>query len=64
MIGWGAFILLKDGRTGPETAKQAEIRLASLQKILHIGRFGGHKPLVKGGKDAMVVSAQISAGYG
>jgi hypothetical protein len=41
MMGGVAFILLKDGRTGPETAKQAEIRLASLQKILHIGRFGG-----------------------
>jgi hypothetical protein len=32
----GAFILLKAGRIGPETAKQAEIRLANLLKILPI----------------------------
>jgi hypothetical protein len=41
MMGGVAFILLKDGRTGAETAKQAEIRLASFQKILHIARFEG-----------------------
>jgi hypothetical protein len=51
MMGGVAFILLKNGRTGPETAKQAEIRLASLRKILHIARFGGQRPLVKDGKD-------------
>jgi hypothetical protein len=51
MMGGVAFILLKAGQPGPETAKQAEIRLASLLKILHIGRFGGQTPLVKGGKD-------------
>jgi hypothetical protein len=32
----GAFILLKAGRSGPETGKQAEIRLANLLKILRI----------------------------
>jgi hypothetical protein len=32
----GAFILLKAGRSGPETAKQAEIRLANLLIILLI----------------------------
>jgi hypothetical protein len=39
----GAFILLKSGQNGPETAKQAEIRLANLQKILGIGASGGLK---------------------
>jgi hypothetical protein len=34
MMGGGAFILLKVGRPGPKTAKQAEIRLAILPKIL------------------------------
>jgi len=36
MMGGGAFILLKAGRLWPESAKQAEIRLAILLKILHI----------------------------
>jgi hypothetical protein len=52
MMGGAAFILLKDGGTGPETAKQAKIRLARLRKILHIARFAGHRPLVEGGRDA------------
>jgi hypothetical protein len=34
MMGGGAFILLKAGGRGPETAKQAEIRLAVLRRIL------------------------------
>jgi hypothetical protein len=34
MMGDGAFILLKVGSEGPETAKQAEIRVAVLLKIL------------------------------
>jgi hypothetical protein len=34
MMGGAAFILLKVGRSGPESAKQAEIRLAILPKIL------------------------------
>jgi hypothetical protein len=38
MMGGGAFILLKTGRSGPKTAKQVEIRLAVLLKILSIGR--------------------------
>ena len=33
-MGGGAFILLKAGRSGPETAKQAENGLAGLRKIL------------------------------
>jgi hypothetical protein len=36
MMGGGAFILLKVGHPWPETAKQAEIRLANLLKILRI----------------------------
>jgi hypothetical protein len=43
MMGGVAFILLKVGQPGPETAKQAEIRLASLLKILHIGRLGAKR---------------------
>jgi hypothetical protein len=35
MMGGGAFILLKAGHPWPESAKQAEIRLANLLKILH-----------------------------
>jgi len=34
MMGGGTFILLKAGCSGPESAKQAEIRLAILLKIL------------------------------
>jgi hypothetical protein len=34
MMRGGAFILLKVGRGGPKTAKQVEIRLAILPKIL------------------------------
>jgi hypothetical protein len=37
-MGGGAFILLKSGRAGPESAKQVEIRLANLLKILAIAR--------------------------
>jgi hypothetical protein len=39
MMGNGAFILLKVGRRRPESAKQAEICLATLPKILQIGRL-------------------------
>jgi len=35
-MGGAAFDLLKTGRSGPESAKQAEIRLADLLKILRI----------------------------
>jgi len=47
MMGGVAFILLKAGQPGPESAKQAEISLASLLKILHIARFGDQRPLAK-----------------
>jgi len=36
MMGGGNFIPLKGGRSGRESTKQAEIRLAILLKILHI----------------------------
>jgi hypothetical protein len=40
MMGGGAFILLKSGHLWPETAKQTEIRLAILLKMLHTAHFG------------------------
>jgi hypothetical protein len=49
MMGGAAFILLKTGRRGPETAEQPEIRLAILLKIVQITGFFGPKPLAKGG---------------
>ena len=65
-MGGGAFTLLKVGRPGPESAKQAEIRLAILPKILHIARF--RKAKIRSRKAEMhmlmVVWAGISAGYG
>jgi hypothetical protein len=39
MMAGVAFILLKAGRRRPESAKQAEIRLAILLKILPIAEF-------------------------
>jgi hypothetical protein len=44
MMGGGAFILLKVGRIGPESAEHAEIRLANLLKILRISGSGGRRP--------------------
>jgi hypothetical protein len=41
MMGRAAFILLKAGLSGPETAKQAEICLSGLLKILAIGLRDG-----------------------
>jgi hypothetical protein len=40
----GGFIPLKGGRAGPESVKQAEIRLANLLKILPIAGFGDQSP--------------------
>jgi hypothetical protein len=48
MMGGGAFILLKTGCIWPESAKQTEIRLANLPKILSIVRFWETKPPVWG----------------
>jgi hypothetical protein len=36
MMGGRAFILLKTGRSGQESSKQPEIRLAYLRKVLRI----------------------------
>jgi hypothetical protein len=44
MMGGRAFILLKVGPSGPKSAKQAEIRLAYLLKILRISCFGAKAP--------------------
>ena len=43
-MGRGAFILLKVGGPGPESTKQAEIRLAILLKILPIDDSEGRSP--------------------
>jgi hypothetical protein len=40
-MGGGAFKLLKTGAIGTESAKQVEIRLANLRKILSIYPFQG-----------------------
>jgi hypothetical protein len=49
MIGAAAFILLKAGVLGPESAKQPEIRLAGLPTILCIGRRESKNPLAERG---------------
>jgi hypothetical protein len=51
MMGGRAFILLKAGRRAAESVKQAEIRLASLLKILHTTRSGGRRSLARCDKD-------------
>jgi hypothetical protein len=48
MMGEAAFILLKAGGDGPESVKQAEVRLAILQKTLGFPEFRGPKPARKG----------------
>jgi len=55
MMGGGAFILLKVSHCWPETAKQAEIRLANLLKILWIAGFGGENTSQGRKRHAMVV---------
>ena len=63
-MGGGTFILLKAGRPWPESAKQAEIRLAILLKMLQMAHFGT-AALANGRKGhPMVVLTAISAGYG
>jgi hypothetical protein len=44
MVGGGTFILLNAGCPRPESAKQTEIRLASLLKMLQIAHFGTEQP--------------------
>jgi hypothetical protein len=65
MMEGAAFILLKAGRSGSESAKQAETRLADLLKILHIACFEDQKSARRRRKGpVMVVWQRISARYG
>jgi hypothetical protein len=55
MMGGAAFTLLKTGRAGAKSAKQVEIRLAILPKIL---RIAGPRPknlLAGGGKGRTII---------
>jgi hypothetical protein len=64
MMGGGCLILLKAGRPGPESAQQAEIRLADLLKILRISRRAPKPARRRRNPQAMVVRLRISARYG
>jgi hypothetical protein len=64
MMGGGRFILLKAGRGGPESAQQAEIRLADLLKILRISRRAAKAARIRRNPHALVVRLRISARYG
>ena len=65
MMGGGAFVLLKAGRGGPKTAKQVEIRLAILLKILRIeGLQATEGPRQGPQRPAGLILMTISAGYG
>jgi len=64
MMGGGCFILLKAACSGPESAKQAEIRLADLLKILHIAGSGRESARRRRAAHAMVVWPRISPRYG
>jgi len=64
MMGGEAFILLKAGRSRPESEKQTEIRLAFLLKIVQIARPGGGIGLQGRLRTVTVVFSVISAGYG
>jgi hypothetical protein len=63
MVG-AAFILLKVGRFRPESAKQAEIRLARLLTILRIAHFGREGGSAAPDGHVMGVFKTNSAGYG
>jgi hypothetical protein len=63
MMGGGTFILLKVGHFGPKSAKQTEIRLAGLPKILKIA-FSRRKSASRTEGRVGCVLAPISAGYG
>jgi hypothetical protein len=58
-MGGGSFLSLKKGSAGPESAKQAEMGIAILPKILSIGRLGDGLEACPRGHGAM-----ISVGYG
>jgi hypothetical protein len=64
MMGGGAFVLLKGGRAGPESSNQVEICLASLLKILCIGRSARPNLLSRQGgprTEMMLVGLNFSA---
>jgi hypothetical protein len=64
MMDGVAFILLKAGRRWPESAKQAEIRLAILLKIVKIAGFLGQKPLQSVGRTCAGCTGAGFRGYG
>jgi hypothetical protein len=63
-MGGGAFILLKSRRAGPESAKQVEIRLANLLKILAIARRKAQNGWRGPGTTRAGCVGRFSAGYG
>jgi hypothetical protein len=63
MMGNGAFVLLKAGSRGPKTAKQVEIRLAVLLKILEIAGLGHETRPQRRRTGVKRDLMQISAGY-
>jgi hypothetical protein len=50
MIGGEPSCLLKTGRSGPKSTKQAKTRLAILLKFLEVACFSRENPLAGGGK--------------
>jgi hypothetical protein len=64
MMGGEAFILLKGGRSGPESEKQTKIRLAILLKIVQVAGPGGGIGSQGRLRRATIVFSVISAGYG
>jgi hypothetical protein len=64
MMGGEAFILLKAGLSGPETAKHTEIDLAGLLKILAIGLAMAKKSSQWAPRKCIGRTDGISVGYG
>jgi hypothetical protein len=65
MMGGAAFTLLKAGCAAPKSAKQVEIRLAILPKILRNRRPEGSKSSRGDGKEVRLLSlAASSVRYG
>ena len=61
-MGGGTFIWLKTGRGAPESAKQAEIGVAGLRKIVTIGPVAGRR--LRAGKESRKLQGSFSAEYG
>jgi hypothetical protein len=64
MMGEGAFGPLKAGRTGPENAKQAEMPVAGLSKILCTAGWLGRDIRRQPGRRIYGCVDEISAGHG